>query len=186
MIKWLFAVVLIAGCKTKQGLPQTEVKDSTVVEHLFPVPPADTAITNKNILMEADSVVIASHPSPNEPLKDEKSGKWLPPFDITKNGKINTDVIVERKKISLQSRRSLTSILFQPAVQAETGKLCFQPRHAIFIFRNEEIFYLDICFDCGGVARFGRPFGSDLSFDEKKYTALRKFFRAQGLSYMLF
>ena len=62
---------------------------------------------------------------------------------------------------------------------------CFDPHHAIFIFKEGQISYLDICFTCRGLVVSDDISVSYEDFDQKKWEELHEFIQQLGLTYEL-
>lgn len=185
-MKWhLFLLFLLAACQGREeAMSPEDASIKTAPDPVVDSPRVNVTHTDTSILFLADSVLITSHHSPNYPRRDSVTGKQLPRFEIIENGKINYDVVVEKKKLKQSDVKKLSSILFRPATKREIVTACFQPRHAVFVFKHGKISSLDICFDCGGAA-CTNDFHNDLIFDNNKYAALQMFFKKQGFKYEL-
>jgi hypothetical protein len=100
------------------------------------------------------------------------------------NGKLNNPIVQERKKLNGKEIKELCDILLAPAVADTIAAVCFQPRNGIFVYKSEKLSFIDVCFDCHGVA-VSRDLSSIVSFDDTKYQKLLLFYKLQGFKYML-
>ena len=66
----------------------------------------------------------------------------------------------------------------------ENGK-CFIPHHAILIFKNQEISFIDICFGCSHLATSKDIKVSDDDFDRRKWRELQSYFKQNRITYKL-
>ncbi|PZR23115.1 MAG: hypothetical protein DI535_24765 [Citrobacter freundii] len=175
MIKWILLPVIFCSCNTESTEHEKTVAESSNLD--------DTSTPIEAILLKADSVVLVSHYSPNEPRKDTVTGKWINPVEVIKDGAVNEKTIVERKTIKTKDIKELIRILNSPAIEPDKYASCFQPRHAIFAYSAGSFSFLDICFDCRGASQ-----SNDIKriiFDNDKYIKLADFFVDMGFTYML-
>lgn len=183
MTRYLIHLLFIVGCSNsssnKAGVyNQTDTVTDRISESSY-----DTAGL-RHYLNSADSVVLASHYSPNEPIKNERTGKYLPSFKVIENGKLNESIVQERKKLGREEIEELGDILSLIAVPDTVSATCFQPRHGIFVYKSGSLLFMDICFDCHAVAT-SHNWGSDILFDSNKYETLLAFYKNQRFKYML-
>jgi len=191
MRRYLAILLFVGACAghTDPAPPVESKKDSTAN--------ADTIVTNSGRgtiqtnypallvhLRSADSIVIASHDSPNMQLMDKKTGKYRKPPELIINGQVNDSAIHERKRLSGRSIDELGKILTTHTVDNGIYTTCFQPRHAVFIYKNGQLSYLDICFDCSGNTYKG-DLGSPIIFNQEKYRNMYNFFWKQGFRFEL-
>lgn len=136
--------------------------------------------------LQADSVLLISHvlTSGSTDLVTDKSGKDISP-NLFIAGTLNRKIIKERKLIKGTELEKLIQILTRPfhdTVSSQGG--CFIPHHSIFIFKNETVSYIDICFHCSSIKK-----SEDLDklelFDEIRWIALKAFFKSKGFKYKL-
>ncbi len=178
----MLCILLIWSCSNSPGVEKATIRQQgTMASNLKS--PADSIAVRK-ILNAADSVILASHHSPNQPIKDEKTGKYLPHFKLIENGSLNESIVQERKKLNKKEIQELGGILFSPAVADSIALPCFQPRNGVFAYYSGKLSYIDICFDCYGAA--GSPdWGPYIIFDTAKYKKLLLFYEKHGFKYML-
>jgi hypothetical protein len=183
MGKYLIYLLLFFGCTNSQNFQEdtnSRVDISTAKTSESP----RHAMALRSALNTADSIILAGHYSPNEPIKDERTGKYLPSFEVIVNGKLNESIVQERKKLDRKEIKELGDILFSPTVADSIAAICFQPRNGIFIYNSGKLSYIDVCFDCHGFA-ISRDLESSVIFDNTKYERLLQFYRKQGFKYML-
>src|SRR5690348_16667913 len=96
MVKYLAPIFLLAGCAGNQE-PEAEIKaDKIVLSEVGPVANYDRL---KEYILSADSVVLFSHISPNEPYKNPNTGKYYPgSIPFIEDGKINYAISVQERK----------------------------------------------------------------------------------------
>lgn len=183
MAKYLMFILILCSCSDSSSVKVSSVhhRDSTQERTLQPL---NKPKSLQEILNGADSVVIASHYSPNEPIEDKRTGKLLPRFEVVADGKLNEAIIQERKKLNRKDIEELGSILAAPAIEDSIAALCFQPRNGIFAYKTGKLSYLDVCFDCHGFAA-SEDFGSAVIIDNPKYKKLLQFYKKHGFKYML-
>jgi hypothetical protein len=138
-----------------------------------------------NNLMDADSVIIVSHESTNYPGEDKKTGKTLPAPKLIMNGMPNDSIIHERKRLDKKHISTLDRILTAPAVKPEIVTSCFQPRHAVFIYKKGNLSYMDFCFECHDYS-ISSDLTTEIILDEPKWDKLNKFVKGLGLKYELY
>lgn len=191
MLKYL-AILLFAGACVDQPHPVPPIENKKGSVDI-----ADTVVTNPGrgivptnypalvtYLRSADSIVIVSHDSPNMSLRDKKTGKYRQPPNLIVNGQVSDSAVHERKRLSRKSILELSQILTTPAVDDVMRSTCFQPRHAVVVYKNKRLAYLDICFDCYGLNSVG-DMGSAIVFNQLKYRNMYRFFWKQGIRYNL-
>lgn len=183
MVKYLAAIFLLAGC-TGNNKPETLVKIENAA-----LPDPDAAVHYDRLreyFLSADSVVLFSHVSPNEPVKNLKTGKYYPnSIPFIENEEINYENSVqERKRLNKPDIEALVNILVLPAVQDSVFAMCFQPRHAVLAYNEKRFAGFDFCFECTGVAPYGNS-NSQLIMNFEKYSKLRSFFKKKGFKYEL-
>jgi hypothetical protein len=126
---------------------------------------AQNSLSNiRTILTEADSVIIASHESLVVPEK-RIGGPPEKSKEIIINGKPNFSIILKSHKLDHKSIDSLVFILTKEVSGDITQMACYDPHHAIYIFKKKTVSYLDICFGC---QRFSKS--KDIKFDIHELT----------------
>jgi hypothetical protein len=182
MARYLIYILLIWGCSDSSQSEQNGSGDAdSLIEKASQVS-IDTAAI-QSVLKNADSVILASHFSPNEPIKDERTGKYFPHFEVIEDGKLNEAIVQERKRLTRREVVDLADILCSTATPDTLAAMCFQPRNGIFVYSTNTLHYIDVCFDCYGVA-ISRSWGSNILFDENKYKRLLSFYKTHGFKYM--
>jgi hypothetical protein len=143
--------------------------------------PKETSPSLADSIDAADYIVIASHYSTNYPLRDPVTKKPYTP-KLMIDGKPNDKIIHQKKKLRPAQVRELKNILMTAVENPyKSYTKCFQPRHAVFLYKNQRIEYLDFCFECTGYNR-SPEFPVIIAFDEAKWRTLSDFFRKQGIS----
>ncbi|MFM6924826.1 MAG: hypothetical protein ACKOU7_04940 [Ferruginibacter sp.] len=99
----------------------------------------------QSILSAADSVVIVQHETL---LVSGKPGKPSTTKEIIVNGKPNYSIIIKSIKLDRAGTDSLAVILTKEIDGDIVTMSCFEPHHAVYIFKNNTLSYLDICFGC--------------------------------------
>ena len=183
MAKYLLYVMFIWGCANSSPIKNSGSTPTDTLTNKISKSSFDSVAVRNN-LNSADSVILASHFSPNEPIKDERTGKYLPHFEVIEDGKLNESIVQERKKLGREEANELGNILCLAAVPDTIATMCFQPRNGIFVYNSGNLLYIDICFDCHGVAASSN-WGSDFIFDSNKYERLLQFYKKHGFKYML-
>jgi len=97
------------------------------------------------ILTAADSVIIVQHETL---LVSGKPGKSSITKEIVVHGKPNYSVILKSLKLDRRSIDSIAVILTKEVDGDIVTMSCFEPHHAVYIFKNKTLSYLDICFGC--------------------------------------
>lgn len=135
---------------------------------------------------KADTVLLVSHEATaGVEIVDKDTGESFPPPKLIIAGKPNYSIIKEQRIVTGLQLDRLIKILnrpFRDKVLVQ-GK-CFMPHHALFLIKNREISYIDVCFDCGNFET-----SADLSkieeFDDRRWTELKNFFLGFGVTYEL-
>ena len=188
MIKQLTFLFLLAGCTNNKS---AQVKSDTKS------PRGDTVILDikKSVLhynllredmLNADSVILLSHHSPNMPIRNPKTGEYYKksiPFIVDDTINYETSV-QERKQLNRKETEELIAILTLPAIDDVIESMCFQPRNAIVFFKRNKMSCFDFCFDCYGFAAYGN-FRSDLLMNSEKYQKLMALYKKYKFKYEL-
>jgi hypothetical protein len=128
----------------------------------------------------ADSVILVSHEYSG--LMSSSSAEKNKSVNLISNGKLNSASIRERKKINTSQRDSLIKILSRPLDENSVSKQeCFEPHHAILIFKNNKLSYIDICFSCNDFRT-----SKDINiwgFDQQHWKELVKYFKSNGIKW---
>lgn len=182
MIRYLPLVILFYSCSGNIATDTPAQPDSLIT--------GDKPFVNydwlKEYLLSADSVVLLSHHSPNEPIKNPSTGKYYShSIPFIENGKINYPLSVqERKQIDKNAVKELVDILSLPAVDDSLRTACFQPRNAVVAFNNGGMSAFDFCFECRGYDEYGY-FVSYLIMNTDKYNKLYAFYKKHGFKYYM-
>ena len=188
MIKQLTILFLLVGCtNNKSAQVKSDTKspqgDSVIPEIRKPVIRYDLL---KEDMLNADSVILLSHHSPNMPIRNPKTGEYYKksiPFIV--HDTINYETSVqERRQLNRKETEELITILTLPAIDDDIQSMCFQPRNAIAIFKGNKMSCFDFCFDCYGFAAYGN-FRSDLIMDPEKYQKLLDLYKKYKFKYEL-
>lgn len=178
---FLLILTLIASCKKKNSRVNVHA-DSISKRIPDKTLKADTDLSDS--LKEADSVVIVSHESTNYPRTDRKTGKSLPSPELTVNGTLNKSIVYERLKLTYTGVTLLDSIFSAPAGEPYAPMACFQPRHAVLLYKEGRLSFIDFCFDCFGYSSSNNLYRT-IRFDAHKWQKLYLFFKEQGFTYEL-
>jgi hypothetical protein len=188
MIRYITILILLAGCtnnKSVQIKNDTELSkgDSILTNNSNPVVRYDLL---KQDALNADSVILFSHHSPNMPIKNSTTGEYYKKsIPFIEHDTINYKTSVqERKKLNKKEIEELITILILPAVDDSIRTLCFQPRNAVVVFKTNKISCFDFCFDCYGLATYGN-FRSDLIMNSDKYHKLLTLYKKYNFKYEL-
>jgi hypothetical protein len=181
MKKYLAGIFLFNACSQAGDSDRPVSADSVSVTSPKPIVQYEKL---KETLFLADSVILLSHHSPNMPVINAATGKYYPKsIPFIENGRINYLMSVqERKQLNKSQIKELADILTLPAVDDSIRAMCFQPRNAVVLFKNEQMSCFDFCFDCFGVGSYG-DFGSELIMNGEKYNKLYAFFKKHGFKY---
>ena len=133
------------------------------------------------LLTEADSVQIASHEDLHYSQKVKPFKSWW--HQLVENGKVNDTIIKERTNLDKVSVQELYKALTIVDGDPDFGAACFNPHHAIFIYKNGELVVLDICFECNGYSATSRITKILATFES--YKAVADFFRKHKILYKL-
>jgi len=132
---------------------------------------------DSNILFKfghADSVIIASHSSLVVQGKPGKSGTTL---ELVKENKPNYTILGKTKKLDKISIDSLARILVTPNDDVDQSTVfCFEPHHVIYLFTNNIISYVDLCFDCMRFVTTKDILVSEYVLSNREWKLLESFF----------
>jgi hypothetical protein len=135
-----------------------------------------------DMLVTADSVQIASH-------KDLLWVEETPPYGsgwhkLIVDNKVNDTIIKERANLNNVAVKELFDVLAFASPDEELYQpYCFNPHHVIFIYKGNDLFYLDICLQCYGAAASSPV--KDILITNKSYKAVAGFFRKHKILYKL-
>ena len=126
---------------------------------------------------QADSIVLISHISiwdrlnvPHDSLKGDQCG-------LLCNGSLNESILLERKQLTFEQQKLLLKVISQPITAPPVDGGCFDPHHAILLYKNGNLSYIHICFSCGSSYA-----SKDLSATFFYYNPLKKVFKTVGLN----
>lgn len=100
-------------------------------------------------LTSSDSIVAISHQTLEtyRYLNCDSLGNYIPAYSLLKDGDIHPDVVVKKVLLNKDQIKVLTLALVSEAKISIIGE-CYDPHHSILMYKNGELTYLDICFDC--------------------------------------
>jgi len=99
-------------------------------------------------VLDADSVWIANHRS-LEYLSREGGRDRVLRKQVLKSGLPDTTLILQRQSITPSERQELIQLFAEtPDRIQRVGNMCFDPHYAVFIFKNGQTRFIDICFAC--------------------------------------
>ena len=141
----------------------------------------------ESALNDAGSVIIVSHESTTGiSLPDEQTGKRMPIPKLFKNGKLNYEIIHEKRNLSQPLIQKLAVVISRPFQDTVIEKgMCFEPHHAVIYYRNGKASYIDMCFGCRGIEVSKNLKITANDFDNQKWDDLVSFFRMQNMTYEL-
>lgn len=186
MIKYLTQLILLAGCIRNTTAEKNNYSDLSTVNL--------KSVTEKYIesqyiqlrkdLSSADSVILLSHYSPNMPIKNPETGKYYKQsIPFIENGRVNYKLSVqELKQLNTEQIHQLSDILTLPATDDVVKTLCFQPLHAVAIFRKEKMYCFDFCFECHGFGQYGES-PPDIIMSSEKYSKLYSLYKKLCFKY---
>ena len=185
MYKVILVIFVLYSCKNSNNQENkiSEKQEPLLEDVIESQPKPDYAKLKDYFLTGSDSVILVSHFSPNGPIKDPKTGKYVRVVMMV-NDKFNDSIVQERKKLKSSDIQKIVDSLSTDAFDDGIRTTCFQPRHAILVYKNSNLTYLDFCFDCFGMAIHGN-FGSKIVMDNKKYKRMMAIFKKHGFKYML-
>ena len=130
-------------------------------------------------LSEADSVILVSY----EIYADRENEPEVISQQLAIDGKLNERIFIEKLVLTRSSIDTLSCILVRPFEDERISiTRCFNPHQAIFVFRNGNISYLDLCFDCRNFD-VTPDLNSLEPFDTLKWIQLEQFFLGLGFRY---
>ena len=137
-------------------------------------------------IQSADSVILVSHEATaGEVIRDDETGKSTPPPQLFLKGKLNTEIIKERKVLNALAVQQLKELIIRPFEDSIISSvMCYFPHHSILIYKKKRISHLELCFGCHKFKT-----SQDLKelgyFDKRKWKELFAFFKLNDMKYEL-
>jgi hypothetical protein len=174
---FILSLILIAGCNhTINSDPQKTIDSSSVA--IKPDSQHDINLKLSEKIRSADTILLVSHTGNSF---DTVKGEILPTLLV--NGEINKKIIHEQNVLPNDSISTLVQILSMPTNEDDySGAHCCDPHHAIFIIKNGQISYIDLCFHCFCVFT-SKDLELIKGYNEPKWEALLSFFKKLGFEY---
>jgi hypothetical protein len=133
----------------------------------------------------ADTILLVSHDDTQGYAFVDSAGNRLPNPKLFLGNKPNYTIIKERRIISGRDLDSLIQILAGHFIDSiVTGSGCYMPHHTIFIFRDGELSYIDLCFWCRSFTT-SKDLDEMHAFDKRTWDELENYFRKFGFKYKL-
>lgn len=107
---------------------------------------------------------------------------------IVENGKPNKSIIKERIKLDQKAIKELLLVLNNQKDKDSSAQphSCFEPHHAVLIYKNGNCSYLDICFGCLVYAVSEDIIvGENFMIAEEDWKNLELFFKNRGVKYKM-
>ncbi|MFZ1307268.1 MAG: hypothetical protein WAR80_15590 [Ferruginibacter sp.] len=133
-------------------------------------------------LIEADTVLIVGHLG--RMFKEPGHNDSLPPIpSILINGRPNLSIIKKQTVITGLDLDTLINILTKPVTEITGPAMCiFDPHHTIFIIKNGETSFIDVCFNCEQFEASDN-LKSFIDFNTNKWSELDTFFIQKGVRF---
>lgn len=135
--------------------------------------------------MAADSVILVSHLTTNQPRIDKVNNKIIDPYRLVEKNKVNSKIIKEKYCLDQHEIEALAIIMTEVNTDSSYENIrCFIPHHGILIYKKSRRSFFDICFSC-------RHFitSKDIKLtDELSHNTwlhLFEFFKTRNLNYKL-
>lgn len=175
--RFILILVLFTRCNQAINSDAQKTMDSSSVP-IKPDSQYDINLQLSEKIRSSDTILLVSH-SGN--TFDTVKGEIFPALLV--NNKINQKIIHELKTLTNNSIDTLVKILSMPTNEADYEMShCCDPHHTIFIIKDGQISYIDLCFHC-----FCLSTSKDLElikgYDEPKWIALLSFFRKLSFKY---
>jgi hypothetical protein len=132
----------------------------------------------------ADSVLLVSHEDTEGVVIVDDAGNRSPPPRLIIKGKPNSEIIKERQIVCGKQLDELIQIINRPIKSGSWVGKCYMPHHTIFLFKNGELSYIDVCFSCRKFET-SRDLKKIYQFDDRKWDELEKLFARLGFKYEL-
>ncbi len=135
-------------------------------------------------LGKADSVFLISHRSvPGSSISIvDSTGKEIS-FPLFLNGQLNPGAVLEKILLNTAETKKLTNMLGYKRDNILEHGLCFDPHHAVILFKAGSLSFIDLCFACRSFRTSEDIKLEDI--EQKTWEGLYSFFKAKGLSYEL-
>lgn len=134
-----------------------------------------------SIFQNADSIVLVSHESL---ITSGEPGKGSIKLKLVLDGNLNYAIVHEIAKLDRNSIDTLTHLLTEPNNDTEIWQLsCFDPHHAICIYKKGKLTYFNICFGCQKFVLYDRDIVEEKILDQKVWQELESFFKARKFNY---
>jgi hypothetical protein len=136
-------------------------------------------------LKNADTVLLVSHEVTAGILLVDSAGNRIPLPKLLVGGRPNYSIVKEQQVLSGAQLDTFIKIFARP-FQSRTIEMakCYMPHHAVFLIKNGNTSYVDICFGCH---RFetSKDMQRLYAFDNRKWIELEEFFMKLGFRYQL-
>ncbi|MBX7227064.1 MAG: hypothetical protein K1X55_13605 [Chitinophagales bacterium] len=136
-----------------------------------------------DFLNNADSIVIVSHEltsNATAAVLDSFGNEMSLPVLLV-DGRINEQIIKERVKLNNKEKQQFVDFWRAPPKVNGQGN-CFLPHHTIFAYKNSQLIYLTLCFQCKSYEIEAVSFQG---IGIETWGKLKKFFKELGLKYEL-
>lgn len=129
-------------------------------------------------ILQADTILLISH----KLLDKYKKYEDVYNPQIVENGRPNKRIIRQQKVLNDTSRKYLANLLGRlPNAVCKTAP-CFNPHHAILLFRRGAISVVNLCFECHTLETSPGIHLKVQDFDEQKWADLKSLFLSEGIS----
>ncbi len=132
-------------------------------------------------LYKADSIILVSH---DDSYRNIGEGISAPndSFSLIFQDKLNLPIIHEYVKISVDDE--LINLLTQKSADSLIyNYTCFLPHHAILVYKENKISYLDVSFECKGWETSNDSLFEGVYLSDQGLLNLRKYFHNKGIKY---
>ena len=147
------------------------------------------------LINTADSVILISHVATQE--NHDKPDNLVLPLGMSNDTKpiefssflvgedINPAIIVQRRFLTNLDVVELAKIIQKHVKKSYIGSkpLCFEPHHAILIYKKGRFSYIDLCFHCSDLVTSFDLQLTNMDFINGKWEEMKVFFLKHGLSY---
>lgn len=147
---------------------------------------------NKNIgllidkLKNADSVVLVSHIDHTLNVLADGDVEAISRQPLVINSLPNNRIIKERRVINSSSLDTLVKILLLNSNDDSFEKAsCYMPHHTIFLFKENDLSYIDFCFQCQRFETSKDLLNAIVDIGNQKMEKIRLFYKSLGFNYKL-